>query len=221
MTRLSASLYAADPFRLAEELEAIAPYVESLHLDVMDGMFTPDFGLNARLIGELAARTELPLDVHLMIRDPRRVATRYSELGVRSIAVHVEENQEFSDISRALRGNGVKAIAALRHSTDVAELERLGHDADGFLFLTAPAGGGSFEAKAFERLAARPRGLPVIVDGRIEPEHFDRLRALDVDLAVVGATLFASGRTGRRAAELAAGLGLPSGRWPEPDRHAS
>lgn len=221
MTRLSASLYAADPFRLAEEIEAIAPHVESLHLDVMDGMFTPDFGLNARLISELAARTELPLDVHLMIRDPRRVAMRYSELGLRSIAVHIEENHEFPEIARVLRGNGVKVIAALRHSSDVAELDRVREDADGFLFLTAAAGGGDFEAKAFERLAARPRGVPVIVDGRIEPAHFDRLRALDVDLAVIGATLFAAGRVERRAAELAAGLDAPSDRWPEPDRHAS
>lgn len=220
MIRLSASLYAADPFRLAEEVEAISPHVESLHLDIMDGMFTPDFGLNGRLIRDLAARTQLPLDVHLMIRDPRRIAARYSEFGPRSIAVHVEDNLEFVEISRILRGNGVKTIAAIRHTTDVAELERVREFSDGFLLLTAPAGGGDFQSKSFERLAVRPRGLPVVIDGRIEPEHFDRLQALDVDLAVVGATLFSAGHVGHRAAELAAMLVLPPDRRLQADRHA-
>lgn len=206
MTRLSASLYAADPLRLAEQVEAIAPHVESLHLDIMDGMFTPDFGLNARIVGELATWARLPLDVHLMIRDPRRAAVRYAELGARSVAVHLEGEHDFAEIAAILRANGALALAAIRHTTPVAALDAVAEASDGFLFLTAPAGGGAFQPEAFDRLATRPRGLPVTVDGRIEPEHFDRLSALGVDLAVIGATLFSAGRPGARAAELAEAL---------------
>lgn len=210
MTQLSASLFAADPLHLAAEIAAVSPHVESLHLDLMDGAFTPDFGLNARLIQALAARTELPLDVHLMVRDPLRSAIRYAEMGVRSIAVHVEVERDFGELAAIMRSHGVRTIAALRHTTAMAALDAVRDQADGLLFLTAPAGGGAFDAGAFARLAARPQGLPTMVDGRIEPTHFAQLRALGVELAVVGATLFAAGPVEPRAAELAALLAGPA-----------
>lgn len=210
MTGLSASLYAADPFRLAETVEALAPHVESFHLDIMDGDFAPDFGLNARLVKDLAARTRVPLDAHLMIRDPAPVAARYAGLGLRSIAVHLEGGHDFAAIAAMLRDHGVRAYAAIRHTTPVSALDAVAAVADGFLLLTAPAGGGDFQPDAFERLAARPANRPVVVDGRIEPRHFDRLRALGVDLAVVGAALFSAPDLGARAADLAARLAGPA-----------
>lgn len=60
MTALSASLYAADPLRLAEQAAEVAPHVAAFHIDIMDGMFTPDFGLNARLIRALIAGNAPP-----------------------------------------------------------------------------------------------------------------------------------------------------------------
>src|SRR5690242_4851867 len=195
--QLSASLYAADPLHLAADIAAISPYVESFHLDIMDGVFTPDFGLNARLVKELAALSSLPLDVHLMIRDPVKSAAFYAEMGIRSVAVHVESEAAFTEVAAIIRANGVRAIAALRHTTAVTVLDAMHDKADGLLFLTAPAGGGDFDPSAFERISSRPSGLPTTVDGRIEPSHFARLRALNVDLAVVGATLFAAKRVGQ------------------------
>ena len=195
----------------------MSPHVESFHLDIMDGIFTPDFGLNARLVNELAVMTRVPLDVHLMIRDPLKAAIRYAEMGVRSIAVHIEAEHAFGEVASIIQGNGVRAIAALRHTTAVADLDAVGDQADGFLFLTAPAGGGDFDPGAFERLASRPSGLPAIVDGRIEPSHFARLRELGVDLVVVGATLFSAKQVGQRAAELSGMLSRASpGRQPPP-----
>jgi ribulose-phosphate 3-epimerase len=137
-----------------------------------------------------------------MVAHSLKPALRYAEMGVRSIAVHIESEPTFGEIASILRGHGVRAIAALRHSTPVAALDAASDAADGLLFLTAPAGGGEFDPGAFERLAARPRNLPTMVDGRIEPSHFSRLRELDVDLVVVGATLFSAPPLEERAAQL-------------------
>ncbi|SHO66555.1 ribulose-phosphate 3-epimerase [Pseudoxanthobacter soli DSM 19599] len=200
-THLSASVYAADPLHLADEIEAVLPYVESLHLDVMDGIFAPQYGLSVRVISDLAARIAKPLDVHLMVARPREDVIRFAELGVRSLAIHIESEGDFAELAGIARANGACAFAALRHTTTVGELERLAGRADGWLFLTAPAGGGAFDERAFERLSQRPAGLPTIVDGKIGPEHFGRLDALGVDLAVVGAALF-DGSSARERARL-------------------
>jgi pentose-5-phosphate-3-epimerase len=68
--KISASLHAADPLRLAEAVSAIRPYVESLHVDVMDGRFAPAFGFGERLVDSLVADGGLPIDVHLMVERP-------------------------------------------------------------------------------------------------------------------------------------------------------
>lgn len=207
MTALSASVYAADPFRLAEEIEAVLPNVESLHLDVMDGVFAPEYGLTARIIRDLAECASKPLDVHLMVARPRDTVIRFSELGVRSIAIHLEAEDDFAELAKIVRSNGVKAFAAIRHTTSVSALTRVAEHADGCLFLTAPAGGGSFDDQAFTRLSERPAGLFTIVDGKIVPTHFSRLEKLHVDLAVVGAALFTDGEARERSEVLSRMLG--------------
>lgn len=206
MTALSASLFAADPLRLQEEIEAVAPHVESFHLDIMDGAFAPEFGLSGRLVGDLARVTTKPLDVHLMVNDPRSVLVRYAELGVRSIAIHIEGEGDFAEAATIVRANGCRLLAAIRHTTPVVRLQDVAEIVDGILFMTAPLGGGAFDDNAFLRLAERPRHLPTTVDGRIDAGHFQRLAELGVDLAVMGAALFSGGGAADRASGYAAEL---------------
>lgn len=203
MIKLSASLYAADPLRLADDIDSVSPYVDSFHIDIMDGLFAPEFGLYGRLVEHIRDYTDRPLDVHLMLRHPTTAAIRFSEMGVRSVAFHLEGDHSASEIASAIKSNGARAFAAIRHSTHVSRLEQVTEFADGFLFLTAPAGGGAFDDASFERLAARPKGFPTIVDGKIDPSHFGRLANLDVGTAVVGATMFSHSDNKSRAAELA------------------
>jgi len=213
MTGLSASLYAADPLRLEQEIVAVAPYVESFHLDIMDGLFAPEYGLSGRLVGDVRRVTDRPLDVHLMVADPRGAIVRYAEAGVRSIAVHIEGGSDLVEAAAIVRANGGRLLAAIRHTTPVVRLQDVADTVDGILFMTAPLGGGAFDQHAFSRLAQRPPHLPTTVDGRIDASHFQRLTDLGVDLAVMGAALFAEGRAAelarQHAAELA-GHGLAS-----------
>lgn len=199
--KISASLYAAGPLRLADEIDAISPYVDSLHIDIMDGSFAPEFGLYERLVRDAMRHSSLPIDVHLMVRAPVRPAARFAELGARLVAFHVEGDHSVADVAAIVRSQGCLAYASLRHTTDPSEIKLVIDSIDGLLFLTAPAGGGCFDDYAFDRLARRPHGLPVIVDGKIDAMHFDRLLELEVDLAVIGGALFSTGKAGVTARE--------------------
>ena len=191
--KISASLYAADPLRLADEIDAVSPYVDSLHIDIMDGSFTPEFGLYERLVRDIMHHSPLPIDVHLMVREPLRPAARFSELGARLVAYHVEADHSVDDVAKVIRSHGSLAYVGLRHTTDASKFVHAIDSIDGLLFLTAPAGGGCFDDHAFDRLARRPQGLPVIVDGKIDSTHFSRLIELEVDLVVIGGALFSRG----------------------------
>lgn len=200
--RLSASLYAADPLHLAEAATAVTPYVDSLHVDIMDGRFAPAFGFDERLVRELIARGAPPIDIHLMIEQPEQWAPRFAGLGVRSVAFHFEATPDAAALATAIRAAGARAYVALLPETEPAAVGSIASAIDGILLLTAPPGGGAFIDAAFDRIGRVPTGVSTIVDGRLQPGHFDALRTHGVELAVVGAALFNGGMPGERARQL-------------------
>lgn len=202
--RLSASLHAADPLHLAEAVDAVAGHVETLHIDVMDGRFAPAFGFGEALVRRLIAANAPPVDVHLMLDRPEDWAIRFAGLGVRRVAFHAEAADDPVSVAAAIRAHGALAYLALEPETAIALVEPLLAAMDGLLLLTAPAGGGPFSPAALARLADVPAGLPVIIDGGLEPHHFGWPAMARVELAVIGKALFSAGDITARARELSA-----------------
>jgi ribulose-phosphate 3-epimerase len=202
--RISASLHAADPLRLADAVSAIRPYVESLHVDVMDGRFAPAFGFGERLVESLVADGALPIDVHVMAEEPDRWAVRFAKLGARSVAFHIGAAKDPVRVANAIRAERALAYVALLPKTPLSCLSEFPPCFDGLLLLTAPAGGGALIPEALARVSDRPRALPTMVDGRIGPDQLSLLRACGVDLAVIGNSLFESKDLLGRAKTLAA-----------------
>lgn len=202
--KISASLHAADPLRLATAVAAIGPHVASLHVDVMDGRFAPTFGFGERLVRRLVADGGSPVDVHLMVERSEPWAVRFAALGARRVAFHLEAVGDPIAVARSIRAEGSLAYLALLPETPLSRVPDAPGAFDGLLLLTAPAGGGRLNEGALARIKNLPRDCSTIVDGRIEPAQFDFLKAHGVELAVVGASLFDSDSLPERAKGLAA-----------------
>lgn len=201
--KLSASLYAANPLRLGDAVAAVAPYVGSFHVDVMDGRFAPAFGIGESLVSRLVAEEGAPpVDVHLMIEAPQRWARRFAGLGARRVIFHGETVSDPFAVADDIRAEGSLAYIALLPDTPIARYAALLERIDGLLLLTAPPGGGKFNETALARSREAPEGLPLIVDGGINLRHFDALRACSVEFAVVGRALFANPNPGDQAKKL-------------------
>lgn len=200
--RLSPSLYAADPMRLGEQIEALAPYVASFHVDVMDGSFAPTFGLGERAVRALVARSPLPIDVHLMVDSPGKWVRMFAEAGARRIAFHLEAVDDPCSLATDVRAGGALPYLALQPTTPLTAALPLLDFVHGVLLLTAPAGGGTFDEAALERTTTLPASVPIIVDGGIGPAHFETLLKAKVELVVVGRTLFDAPDVAERARDL-------------------
>jgi ribulose-phosphate 3-epimerase len=201
--KVSASLYAANPLRLGDAVAAVAPYVGSFHVDVMDGRFAPAFGIGESVVNSLVAEEGAPpVDVHLMIEEPQRWARRFARLGARRVIFHAETVSDPLAIADDIRAEGSLAYIALLPDTPIARYAALLERIDGLLLLTAPPGGGEFDETALARSREAPGGLPLIVDGGIDLRHFDALRACSVEFAVIGRALFTNRDPGDRAKKL-------------------
>lgn len=63
--------------------------VDYIHCDVMDGKFVKSTTFDHKTVKEIRANTNLPLDVHLMIKDISKYK-KYIKSGANIVSVHIE-----------------------------------------------------------------------------------------------------------------------------------
>jgi len=89
--RIAVSILDADFSNMAYAVRrAQKEGADRIHIDVMDGHFVPNLTFGPKMVAGLRKRTELPLDVHLMITDPLTYIDEFLEAGSDSVAFHVE-----------------------------------------------------------------------------------------------------------------------------------
>ena len=94
MIRIAPSILSADFARLGDAVRtAEAAGADLIHIDIMDGHFVPTLTLGPRLVSSLRGLTRLPLDVHLMVDNPRHFIPLFAEAGADWISIHVEASQ--------------------------------------------------------------------------------------------------------------------------------
>jgi len=74
--KLAPSILSADFARLGEQVaEATKAGADYIHIDIMDGHFVPNITIGAPVVATIRSWTNLPLDVHLMIKAPQHQIT--------------------------------------------------------------------------------------------------------------------------------------------------
>jgi ribulose-phosphate 3-epimerase len=96
--QLSASIICADFLNLHEELIKVNnSMIDSIHCDIMDGVFVPRFGLRPEIIKAIRSTVNIPIDIHLMVVDPEPYIEIFSQSlhpmnNKDTISIHIENN---------------------------------------------------------------------------------------------------------------------------------
>jgi ribulose-phosphate 3-epimerase len=211
--QISPSILNSDFARLADEVAAISPAADWVHVDVMDNHFVPNLTLGLPVVESLLKVSQLPLDCHLMIEDPDRWAPAYAEAGARSVTFHVEAAAAPVRLARQLRAAGARAGMALKPATPIEPYEDLLPELDMVLIMSVEPGFGGQKfldmvlpkvERTRAAIAKRGGEIWLQMDGGVSAETIERCAAAGADVFVAGSAVYAANDPDKAVRELRA-----------------
>jgi ribulose-phosphate 3-epimerase len=175
---IAPSMMCVDPLNFETALRQVeALGVDLLHLDVMDGRYVPNFQIGLGMLEQLARKTRLPLDVHLMVEDNDAYLALLEKIPLHQISIHAESSPHLDRSLARIRELGAKAGVALNPATPLETLEFILERIDYVLLMTVNPGfaGQVMTPASLRKIAAcrtylDERGyahLPIQVDGNV------------------------------------------------------
>ncbi len=110
---LSSSLKAQD---IVKGLNGtLADYI---HLDIMDGKFVENKTWTFEEVKKFTDGSRLPLDVHLMVNNPKPYLEKYAMLNTRIITFHPEAVKNIDDLIETIKDYGLEVGLAINPETE-------------------------------------------------------------------------------------------------------
>ncbi len=214
--KLSPSVICADLVNLEKGVNDIEEVgVDMLHVDIIDGTFSPSMPLGLETVKRLREVTDLPFDVHLMAVENEWLIEELLEIGVQQITFHYETSRHIERYIELIRNKGVKVGIAINPATSLSVLEYILPEVDNVLLMLINPGFAGNENEeqvsyALDKISDLKRikdsnnyEFDIQVDGRVSLETIEDLVRSGANSLVLGSTsLFRKENTLQKNKEL-------------------
>lgn len=199
--KIAPSLLAADFARLAAEVERVAPVIDWLHLDVMDGHFVPNISFGIPVIEALRGVTDIYFDCHIMTTNPDAYLPELAKAGINLATVHIEAVPDPGRAMKRARDNGLDFGLVLNPGTPFEAVAPYVEKCDVIVVMSVEPGHGgqSFIPEVLPKIEAarewvESHGLSadIQVDGGITSENAGQAIAAGATVLVAGTAVFRS-----------------------------
>ena len=187
----------ADFTRLSEELRKLeAGNIEYLHIDIMDGVFVPNFTLGTDFVKLLHRETTIPLDIHMMVTEPGDKLSWFEIKEGDYVSVHYEACTHIQRVLSTIKERGGKTMLALNPGTPLSVLDELLPDLDAVLIMTVNPGfagqkliPGTLDKIRRCRALLDERGysnIEIECDGNVSFENAKKMKEAGANIFVAG-----------------------------------
>jgi ribulose-phosphate 3-epimerase len=184
-------------------------FVTWVHIDIMDGVFTPaetwpfvDIKESPKELYNIdTIRTDnVRAEVHLMTKHPEKSLSKWIEAGADRVMLHYESTDEetLSNIFTELTDTEVESGIVLKYETPITVLDSFIDQIDVVQLMSIAKIGSyglPFEDGIYDKiksLRARYPGVTISVDGGVNLENASKLIQAGADYLVVGSAIFKS-----------------------------
>jgi ribulose-phosphate 3-epimerase len=214
--KIAPSILNADFGHLADAVQrAAAGGADWIHVDVMDGQFVPNLTLGPMVVEAIKRATSLPLDVHLMIDDPRRYLARFRDAGADGLTIHLEADRHPHRTLTEIRSLGARAGLAINPGTPVASVMDMVDQLDLLLVMSVNPGFGGQTfidnslvklRQARQLLSRRNPDCELEVDGGIKLANAPLVAEAGASVVVAGSFVYEGASPEANIAALRAAL---------------
>lgn len=194
---LSASMMCANYLELGKEVENLdAAGIDLYHMDIMDGTFVNNFAMSNLEMKAINKVSKTPLDIHLMIENPRNYIADFAQYNPEYISVHYETDRHIHGTLMEIKKHNVKTGVAINPGTSHKVLEPILDLVDMVLVMSVNPGfaGQKFIPSSVEKVRQTRvwldelgyKDIVIEVDGNINPETATQLAEAGADIFVLG-----------------------------------
>ena len=142
MAIICPTVTAYDEYDYNEQLKALKPFAQNVHIDLMDGQFAPTQSPD---LAHLWWPHEMTADIHLMYQKPMDYIDQLIKLKPRMVIIHNEADVHHMDFAARLHAAGIEAGLAVLRDTPIEYAHQVMHSFDHVLIFSGNLGyqGGS------------------------------------------------------------------------------
>lgn len=197
--KIAPSLLAADFAHLADDVERVAPVIDWLHLDVMDGHFVPNLSFGIPVIEALRAVTDVYFDCHIMTTNPDAYLGELAKAGVSLATMHIEAVPDPTRALERTREQGLDFGLVISPGTPFDAVAPYVERCDVILVMSVEPGygGQSFMPEVLPKIEAarewvESHGLraDIQVDGGVTTENAQQITSAGATVLVAGTAVF-------------------------------
>lgn len=200
MSILAPSILSADMSNLTQQIRLVEMGGAGwIHCDIMDGHFVPNLTFGPIIVEAVKRSTKLPIDVHLMIKNPDNLLEDFVKTGANYITVHQEEVVHLNRTVSRIKELGAKAGVALNPATPVSTLKDIAEYIDLVLIMSVNPGfgGQSFISNSIRKIKETIQlrkelkaDFVIEIDGGISSKNIKSIKNAGCDVFVAGSAIF-------------------------------
>ncbi|MBQ8451533.1 MAG: ribulose-phosphate 3-epimerase [Clostridia bacterium] len=203
LIRVSPSIIAID-YKNDEVLDKALVNIEKaganfVHLDVMDGVFVKNKTFDYTLVDKIRDKTNLMLDVHLMVENPDEVIDKYIDAGADILTIHYEATKNLTQTLKKIKESNVVTGIAINPKTPALKIKDILEQklVDIVLVMGVKPGacGQEFIPGMAEKIAEirdLDKHVLIEIDGGVTVKNSKILRKMGANIIVSGKTVFES-----------------------------
>ncbi len=194
--KLAASIICGNPLSLEADLAALDKGgIDYIHFDMMDGVFVPRYGLFPEYLKAIRAKTNVPIEIHMMVENPEPYIQELVDAGATIITPHIEPLHHVHRTVSRIKAAGAQAGLALNPGTPLTSLDNILEDLDLVMLMAINPGivGHKLIPSTYKKIEAlrakideTGKDIIIEIDGGVTPESGKEMVKAGANMLVCG-----------------------------------